>query len=372
MSQPEYLKRTPPLVKPVQRQAQPAAATTARPIKRDRLSWQQFAADPERYARMKYRACGQSGLKLPLISLGAWETFGGYVGAELARACIFRAFNLGITHFDLANIYGNPPGRAEIIVGRALREMPREELIIATKAGLPMSPGPYGQGASRKALFASLENSLKRLGLDYVDIFYSHRPDPTTPLEETLRALDQIVRDGKALYIGLSNYSPEQLETAMRLVRELHLTPPIAHQVGYSMLRREMETQSLPTARRLGLGVLAFSPLGQGLLSRKYLTGIPGGSRGERIWSPAQRNRLTPAMQEVLRQLNELAQSRHQTLPQMAIAWTLRRPEVCTALIGVSEIDQLEENVKAMEGAAFTEEELARIDALVGVASAAA
>lgn len=372
MSKHEFSKRTPPLVKPVQRSGQPTTPSGPRPVQRDRLSWHQFAAEPGRYAQMKFRSCGQSGLKLPAISLGAWETFGGYVGPELARACIFRAFNLGMTHFDLANIYGTPPGRSEILVGRTLREMPRDELVVSTKAGMPVAPGPYGQGASRKALLASVEHSLKRLGLDYVDIFYSHRPDPGTPLEETLRTLDQIVRQGKALYLGLSNYTPAQLDQAVRLTRELNLHPIVAHQVGYSMLQREAEREGLAAARALGLGVLAFSPLAQGLLSPKYLTGIPEGSRGVKTWSPAQKARLTPALQGTLRGLNELARSRGQTLPQMAIAWTLRRPEVTSALIGASDIDQLEENAKALERLDFSEEESGRIDALLAGAAAKA
>ncbi|MDQ2659497.1 MAG: aldo/keto reductase [Verrucomicrobiota bacterium] len=313
---------------------------------------------------MSFRPCGRSGLKLSAVSLGAWETFGGYVGAELARGCIFRAFNLGITHFDLANTYGSPVGRAEIIVGRTLREMPREELVVSTKAGFAMWPGPYGEGSSRKALLTSVEQSLARLGLDYVDIFYSHRPDPNTPLEETLRALDQIVREGKALYVGLSNYPAALLTEAGRLARELHLTPITVAQTGYNMLRREMEQEVLQVARQSGLGLVAFSALGQGLLTSRYANGVPESSRAGRTWSPAQREGIG-TVRERIRQLGEVAQTRGQTLPQMAIAWTLRFPDVTTALIGASDIDQLEENAKALENLNFSHEELTRIDSIL-------
>ncbi len=313
---------------------------------------------------MAFRRCGNSGLWLSSISLGAWETFGGYVGPEQARACIFRAFNLGITHFDLANTYGTPIGRAEIMVGRVLREMPRHELIIATKAGFPMWPGPYGEGGSRKSLAANIDQSLHRLGLDYVDIFYSHRPDASTPLEETLRALDQIVRQGKALYIGLSNYPAATLREACRLTREMNLSPIIAAQVNYSMLRREIERELLPATRETGVGVVAFSPLAQGLLSAKYLDGIPEGSRVARSWSPAQRETLDRE-REKIRQLNELAQVRGQTLPQMALAWILRCPEVTSALIGASDFEQIEENAGALEKGEFSEDEFQRIDRIL-------
>jgi L-glyceraldehyde 3-phosphate reductase len=224
---------------------------------------------------------------------------------ELTRGCIFRAFNLGITHFDLANTYGTPQGRSETIVGRVLREMPREEIIIATKSGFPMWPGPYGEGASRKALVTSLEQSLKRLEMDYVDIFYSHRPDPNTPLEETLRALDYLVRQGKALYVGLSNYPAGLVAQAQQIVREQNLAPIIVNQVGYSMLRRDVEREVLPTARDNGVGVVAFSALAQGLLSEKYLAGVPESSRATRRWTPAEREAITPALVDKLRKLNE-------------------------------------------------------------------
>ena len=365
MSAPEFKKRTPSGIKPVQRQGHPIQPTGVRPVQRDRLSWHQFEAEPERYNAMPFRRCGNSGLKLSAISLGTWETFGGYVGPELTRGCIFRAFNLGITHFDLANTYGTPQGRSETIAGRVLREMPREELIIATKSGFPMWPGPYGEGASRKALITSLEHSLKRLEMDYVDIFYSHRPDPNTPLEETLRALDQIVRQGKALYVGLSNYPAALLAQARQIVREQNLAPIVVNQVGYSMLRRDIERELLPAARDNGVGVVAFSALSQGLLSEKYLQGVPESSRATKRWSSAQREAITPAVVEKLRKLNAIAQARGQSLPQMAIAWTLRSPEVTTALIGASDIDQIEENAQALEKLDFAEDELREIDTIL-------
>ncbi len=369
MSKPEFIKRTPPGVKPVQRQGHAIAPTGARPVQRDRLSWHQFAPEAGRYQTMPFRNCGRSGLKLSAISLGAWETFGGYVGPEQARGCIFDAFNRGITHFDLANIYGTPPGRAEVMVGRTLREMPREEIAVATKAGLPMSPGPYGQGASRKALVTGLEQSLKRLGLDYVDIFYSHRPDPATPLEETLRALDQLVREGKALYLGLSNYTAAQLSEAARLARELNLAPIVAIQVGYNLLRRGAEQEIMATAHELGIGVVGFSALAQGLLSGKYLKIVPEGSRAARIWTRQAREEITGKVRTRVEQLQEVAKSRGQTLAQMSIAWTLRRPELTTALIGVSEVDQVEENAKALDKLTFAEDELRRIDGILSGAA---
>ena len=369
MSQPEFKKRTPAGVKPVMRQSPTSVPTptgVARPVVRDRLSWHQFVAEPERYEKMAFRHCGRSGLKLPAISLGTWETFGGYVGPELARGCIFRAFNLGITHFDLANSYGSPAGRSEVMVGRALREMPREEIVVSTKAGLPVWPGPYGQGGSRKALLTSLEQSLKRLGLEHVDIFYSHRPDPDTPLEETMRALDQIVRQGKALYIGFSNYSGAQLAEAMQLARQLNLTQLVATHARYNLMRREAEQTVFGAARDNGVGVVAYSALGRGLLNARQATGTPDTSRLTRTWSQPQRDAITPAVRQKIQQLSEVAKTRGQTLPQLAIAWALRWPEVTTALIGVSEIEQVEENVKALENLMFSPEELQRIDAILG------
>jgi L-glyceraldehyde 3-phosphate reductase len=313
---------------------------------------------------MVYRQCGASGLKLPAISLGAWETFGGYRGPEVARDCIFGAFNLGITHFDLANNYGRPPGRAEMVVGQIINEMPRDELIISTKAGFSMWPGPYGQGCSRKSLLASIDQSLQRLGLEYVDIFYAHRMDPETPVEETLSALDQIVRAGKALYVGLSNYSAKMFEEAIALIGKLRLAPIIIEQSSYSLLNRRIEPELLPSARRLGAGVVAFSPLGQGLLSEKYLKGIPEDSRVAKMWTPEQRAIVGPAVMQKVVRLNEIAKRRGQTLPQMAIAWILRRPEITSVLTGASEVGQVHENVRALEKLEFSDEELNAIDKL--------
>jgi len=313
---------------------------------------------------MPFRRCGSSGLKLPAIALGAWETFGGYRGPDVARQCIFGAFNLGINHFDLANNYGQPPGQAETVVGQILAALPRDEVIVSTKAGFYMWPGPYGQGSSRKSLLASVDRSLQRLGLDYVDIFYSHRHDPEVPLEETLGALDQIVRSGKALYAGLSNYSGKFLEEAVGIVRHFNLTPIVVEQSSYSLLNRKIESDLLPSIQHTSTGVVAFSPLAQGLLSEKYLNGFPEGSRAAKIWTQEQRERITPALREAIRRLNELSKARGQTLPQMAIAWMLRRPEITTVLIGASDMNQIAENVGALEKLQFSPEELQQIDAI--------
>jgi len=336
-----------------------------RPIQRDRLSWVQFTPDEKRYEKMAFRRCGTSGLKLPAISLGAWETFGGYVGQDAARDCIFRAFNVGITHFDLANNYGNPPGRAETIVGRVVRELPREEVIISTKAGLEMWPGPYGRGCSRKSLLASIDQSLARLELDHVDIFYAHRFDAETPMEETLGALEQIVQSGKALYVGVSNYSAAELETAVRLTRERRSAPIVVHQADYSLLHRNIETELLPIARKVGVGVIAFSPLARGLISSRYLDGVPEQSRVAQTWTPEQRASITPELREKIAKLNDLAKSRGQTLPQMAIAWVLRCPEVASVLIGVSDAEQIIENASALANLTFANDEFKSIDQIL-------
>jgi L-glyceraldehyde 3-phosphate reductase len=323
---------------------------------------------PSRYEHMIYRRCGRSGLKLPLISLGAWETFGGYRGDEAARECMFRAFDLGITHFDLANNYGVPPGNAEIIVGQILREMPRDELIISSKAGYTMWPGPYGDWGSRKYLISSLDQSLPRLGLDYVDIFYHHRPDPETPLEETLGALNDIVRSGKALYVGISNYPGALTEEALDLMAGRGWAPLLIHQPRYNMFDRKIEADLLPVAKERGLGVIVFSPLASGMLTDKYLHGIPEGSRasfntiaGPRLKGIAGQEKLLGA----LRGLGELAAARDQSLAQMAIAWVLRHPEMTSALIGASRVRQIEQNVAALKNLAFSVEELAAIDRLL-------
>ncbi len=335
-----------------------------RPVQRDRLSWHQFSAEADRYENMPYRRCGAWGLKLPAISLGAWETFGGYRGPEVARECIFRAFNLGITHFDFANNYGRVPGRAETVVGRILREMPREELIVSTKAGHRMWPGPYGEGSSRKYLIASLDQSLQRLGMDYVDIYYSHRFDPETPLDETLGALEQMVRQGKALYAGLSNYPADQLSAACKLAERKSWAPVTVLQPRYNLFDREIETTVLPAAREFGVGIIAFSPLAQGLLTTKYLGEIPEESRAAKLWTEEQRkDQITEDILKKVRKLNEIAQDRGQSLAQMALAWTLRDPVVTSVVVGASEVEQIEENVKALEKPGFSSEELRRIDA---------
>ena len=320
-----------------------------------------------RYETMQYRRCGRSGLMLPVISLGAWETFGGYRDAEVARECFYRAFNLGITHFDLANNYGTPPGNAEIVCGKIVADMPRDELIISSKAGYRMWPGPYGEWGSRKSIIASCDQSLKRMGLDYFDIFYSHRPDPNTPLEETMAALDHLVRQGKALYIGVSSYSGAHYADAVRICERMGLAPITIHQPYYNMLGRGIEWDLLPQTERAGTGVIPFCPLASGLLTYKYLGGdIPAESRAAQKWGKewVEKN-LNAEKKERLVALNGIAGERGQTLAQMALAWTLRLPTVTSALIGASSVQQIEENIKALDNLAFSEDELKRIDALV-------
>lgn len=320
-----------------------------------------FAAD--RYDNMPYRKSGKWGLKLPAISLGAWETFGGYRGEETARECIFRAFDLGITHFDLANNYGRPPGNAEVVVGRILKELPRDEIIISSKAGYHMWPGPYGEWGSRKSVLASADQSLRRLELDYVDIFYSHRPDPDTPLEETIGALDQLVRSGKALYAGVSNYSGAFTREACEVAAKKSFPPITIHQPYYNLLGRGIETDLLPVVREFGIGVIAFSPLANGMLTSKYLNGIPPDSRGATdFWSgKGVRDRL-PKVIEQVGQLHPIAERRGQSLAQMSLAWILRFPEITSVLIGASRVSQIEENVAALSNLHFSAEELAAID----------
>jgi L-glyceraldehyde 3-phosphate reductase len=317
-----------------------------------------------RYDTMQYRRCGRSGLKLPAISLGAWETFGGYRGEEVARACLYRAFDLGITHFDLANNYGRPPGNAETIVGKILKDMPRDELIISTKAGYLMWPGPYGEWLSKKYLVASLDQSLKRLGLDYVDIFYAHRPDPETPLEETMAALDLIVKQGKALYVGVSNFPGAHFEQAVQIGQRMGLTPITIHQPRYNLLDRRPEHDLFDHTARNGVGVITFSPLAQGLLSDKYLgDNVPQDSRAAEWWSKEQQGSIiTPNKLEQIRSLNAIAQKRGQSLAQMALAWNLRLPAVTSVLIGASKVEQIEENVAALNNLTFSPEELQAID----------
>lgn len=319
---------------------------------------------PDRYDRMIYRRSGRSGLKLPAISLGAWETFGGYRGEDVARECLFRAFDLGITHFDLANNYGRPPGNAERVVGRILKEMPRDELIISTKAGYRMWPGPYGEWLSKKYLVASLDQSLKRLDLDYVDIFYAHRPDPQTPLEETMEALDLIVRQGKALYVGVSSFSGAHFEHAVRIARERGLAPVTIHQPSYNLLARNIEWNLLDHTERCGTGVIVFCPLASGVLTDKYLSGtLPPDSRAALLWGEERaRQRLNEATIEKVRKLNDIAGQRGQSLAQMAIAWILRLSGITSVLIGASRVEQIEENVRALEHLEFSPEELDLID----------
>jgi len=321
----------------------------------------------ERYDKMQYRRCGRSGLMLPAISLGAWETFGGYRDASVARECLFAAFNLGLTHFDLANNYGSPPGNAEVVCGKIIEEMPRDELIISSKAGYRMWPGPYGEWGSRKSLIASCDQSLKRMGLEYFDIFYSHRPDPNTPLEETMAALDQLVRQGKALYIGVSSYSGAHFAEAVRVCERMRLAPITIHQPYYNMLGRGIEWDLLPQTERAGTGVIPFCPLASGLLTDKYLGGdIPAESRAAQKWGKewVEKN-LSAEKKERLISLNGIARERGQTLAQMALAWTLRLPTVTSALIGASSVQQIEENIKALDNLEFSEDELKRINALV-------
>jgi L-glyceraldehyde 3-phosphate reductase len=317
----------------------------------------------DRYDRMIYNRCGRSGLRLPAVSLGLWWNFGGDRPLETSRAILRRAFDRGITHFDLANNYGPPYGSAEETFGRILRAdlAPyRDELVISTKAGYDMWPGPYGEWGSRKYLLASLDQSLRRMGLDYVDIFYSHRFDPETPLEETMGALDATVRQGKALYAGLSSYSAAKTREAAAVLRDLG-TPLLIHQPSYSMLNRWIEPELLDALEHDGVGCIVFSPLAQGMLTDKYLGGIPEGSRASRP-SSLSPDLLSQEALEKIRTLNEIAVDRGQTLAQMALAWTLRDPRVTSTLIGASSLDQLEENVGALDRLDFDADELAEID----------
>lgn len=325
-----------------------------------------YSPASNRYETMSYRRCGRSGLRLPLISLGAWETFGGYRGEDVARECLFGAFDLGITHFDLANNYGTPPGNAEIVCGRVIKEMPRDELIISSKAGYTMWPGPYGDYGSRKYIIASCDQSLKRMGLDYFDIFYSHRFDPQTPLEETMGALNTLVEQGKALYVGVSNYGGSQSNEAVGITRTRGWAPITINQPYYNMLGRGAERDLFPQAERLGFGVIPFCPLASGILSDKYLGGnIPAQSRAAEKWGEQWvKNNLSPQRLANLEVANEMAKARGQTLAQMALAWLLRTPAVTSALIGASSLAQIQENVKALENMSFTEAELAKIDEL--------
>jgi L-glyceraldehyde 3-phosphate reductase len=322
-----------------------------------------YLADPARYDKMTYRRCGRSGLDLPAISLGLWQNFGGADVFETGRAVLRRAFDLGVTHFDLANNYGPPYGSAEENFGRVLAtdfKPYRDEMIISTKAGYDMWPGPYGIGGSRKYLLSSLDQSLKRMGLDYVDIFYSHRVDPTTPLEETMGALVQAHRQGKAMYVGISSYSPELTRRAHDLLRSEGV-PLLIHQPSYSMLNRWVEGGLLDALEELGVGCIAFSPLAQGMLSNKYLGGVPQDARAAKGGSFSQAL-LNDDNLERIRGLNGIAEARGQSLAQMAIAWVLRDPRVTSALIGARNVEQLENSLAALGNLAFAEDELSRID----------
>ncbi|WP_327137940.1 L-glyceraldehyde 3-phosphate reductase [Streptomyces sp. NBC_01340] len=327
-----------------------------------------YTAHPDRYADMPYRRTGRSGLKLPALSLGLWHNFAPDRPVETQRAILRRAFDLGVTHFDLANNYGPPPGAAESALGDALKAdfaSYRDELIISTKAGYLMWPGPYGEWGSRKYLLSSLDQSLARMGLDYVDIFYSHRPDPETPLEETMGALHSAVQQGKALYVGVSNYSAEQTREAARILAELG-TPLLIHQPRYSMLDRRPEDEGLlDTLDELQVGSIAYSPLEQGLLTSRYLDGIPEGSRAASDSPFLSADTVTEDLVRQLRALDEIAKSRGQSLAQLALAWVLRGGRVTSALIGASSPQQLEDSVAATRTLDFTTEELARIDAII-------
>ena len=327
-----------------------------------------YVANPNRYTTMQYRRCGGSGIRLPLISLGLWQNFGGYDPFETARAMLHKAFDLGITHFDLANNYGPPYGSAEANFGRILKDdlaVYRDELIISTKAGFDMWLGPYGDWGSRKYLVASLDQSLQRMGLDYVDIFYHHRPDPETPLAETMSALDYIVRSGKALYVGISNYySTELTQQASQILRDLG-TPCLIHQPRYNIMDRRIENGLLQTLQSEGIGCIPFSVLNQGILSDKYLGQIPEGSRIAKAHTPMEADRLTDQLLHEVSLLNDIALARGQSLAQMALAWVLRNESVTTALCGASRPEQIEDSVKVLSNLDFSSEELARIDHIV-------
>ena len=326
-----------------------------------------FIADEKRYEKMKYNYCGNSGLKLPAISLGLWHNFGGVDTLENSRALLHNAFNLGITHFDLANNYGPPPGSAELTFGKILKDdlLPyRDELIISTKAGYYMWPGPYGEFGSRKYLISSLDQSLKRMGLEYVDIFYSHRFDQNTPLDETIGTLADIIDSGKALYVGISNYSAADTLKAEEILNR-NGRHCLIHQPKYSMFERWIENELLAVLANKGIGGIAFSPLAQGLLTDKYLNGIPEGSRAAKSWGFLKAESITEDVINKVDRLNKIAEARGQKLSQMALSWVLRHNEVTSALIGASNTTQIEEAVDSLNNASFTDEELTNIESIL-------
>jgi L-glyceraldehyde 3-phosphate reductase len=323
-----------------------------------------YQASEHRYETMVYNRCGNSGLMLPALSLGMWHNFGGKDSFENSRSMVRYAFDSGITHFDLANNYGPPPGSAEETFGKILKKdlLPyRNELIISSKAGYEMWPGPYGNYGSRKYLIASLDQSLKRMGLEYVDIFYHHCPDPETPIEESMGALDHIVRQGKALYVGISSYSPEQTKEAAKILSELG-TPCLIHQPVYSMLKRDVEKDLFDVLAEEKIGAIAFSPLAQGLLTDRYLKGIPEDSRISKGSNFLTSSDLNDEILAMLKNLNDLAENRGQTLAQMALSWVLRRKEITSVIIGASRVSQIEQNLKSLENITFSEEEEREID----------
>jgi L-glyceraldehyde 3-phosphate reductase len=325
-----------------------------------------YVADDKRYDAMQYRRSGRSGIQLPAVSLGLWHNFGGVDNFENSRAMLRRAFDLGITHFDLANNYGPPYGSAEETFGQIMKKdfLPyRDELIISTKAGWDMWPGPYGDLGSRKYLLASLDQSLKRMGLEYVDIFYHHRPDPNTPMEESLGALDTAVRSGRALYAGISAYNAEQTAKAVKILRDLG-TPCLIHQPRYSMFVRDPERGLLDVLEKEGVGSIVFSPLAQGVLSDRYLHGIPSDSRAARDFFLKKKDVGEDKLAKV-RALNEIARQRGQTLAEMAVAWVLRDPRVTSALVGTSKVSQVDDNVAALKNLKFSAEELRKIDGVL-------
>jgi|TARA_R110002049_G_scaffold62170_6_gene166441 L-glyceraldehyde 3-phosphate reductase len=326
-----------------------------------------YVPDPSRYDNMKYRRCGKSGLDLPAISLGLWHNFGHSDDLKVGREILRTAFDLGITHFDLANNYGPPYGAAEENFGRILKKdflAYRDELLISSKAGWDMWPGPYGNFGSKKYLVASLDQSLKRMGLDYVDVFYHHRPDPDTPLEETMGALDLIVRQGKALYVGISQYSAADTIKAAKILKELG-TPCLIHQPRYNMMDRWVEKDLLNVLDESGIGAIAFSPLEQGILTNKYLNGFPEDSRAVKDGRYLKSSNITSTVLSQVKKLNDLAEERGQSLAQMAIAWLLKSPTITSVLVGVSKASQLQDNVNSLQNLSFTEDELLKIETIL-------